>query len=82
MLVQNSCQKWKEHDEISKIANFETAVAKSKTCDWKVYIQIEFSNYYKISHLNNSGLNNGNLTNFIMFFSFLATILYHHHFYD
>ena len=36
----------------------------------------EFSNYHKISHLSNSSLKIGNLTNFIMLFSFLATILY------
>ena len=27
MVVQNGSQKWNEHDEISKVANFETAVA-------------------------------------------------------
>ena len=26
VVVQNGCQKWKEHNEISKVANFETTV--------------------------------------------------------
>ena len=25
VVLQNGCQKWKEHDEINKIANFDTA---------------------------------------------------------
>ena len=27
VVVQNGCQQGKEHDEISKVTNFETAVA-------------------------------------------------------
>ena len=45
-------------------------------------IQIQFKSFellkfHKISRLSNSGLKIGNLTNFIMLFSSLATILYH-----
>ena len=36
----------------------------------------EFLNCHKISRLSDSSLKTGNLTNFIMLFSFLATILY------
>ena len=35
-----------------------------------------FLNYYETSHLSNSGFKIGNLTNFLMLFFFLATILY------
>ena len=48
------------------------------TQPYKSFKFLEFSNYHKISRLSNSGLKIGNLTNFIMLFSFLATILYHH----
>ena len=34
----------------------------------------EFSNYHKVSRLSNIGLKIGKLTNFILLFSFLATI--------
>ena len=42
----------------------------------------KFSKYHKISRVSNSGLKIGNLSNFIMLFSFLANIFYYHLFYD
>ena len=98
MVIQNGCQKWKEHDEISKVANFEANYERfsesSKNLKdlsgWVARLAtqpdnvnpLKFSNfqtiYHKISRLSNRGLKIGNLTNFIILFPSLATILYYH----
>ena len=53
-------------------------VASLATQPYKSFKIFKFSNNHKISHLSNSGLKIGNLTDFIMPFSFLTTILYRH----
>ena len=53
-------------------------VARLATQPYKSFKIFAFSNYQKVSRLSNRGLKIGNLTNFIVLFPFLATILYSH----
>ena len=62
------------YNEIFKVGNiYGIAIAQA----YKFFNFFEVLNYHKISRLSNSGLNTGDLSNFILLFSFLATVLYY-----